>query len=127
VIGALGVLDDLTVSQASTVLALRQANPALRARELYRAAVAVGQDHVAATVNTLVLAYAGASLPVLLIFSLGDTSFGDAVNAEAVASEVVATLVGSIGLVAAVPVTTGLAALLAVRTAPAAIHDVHSH
>jgi uncharacterized membrane protein len=127
VIGALGVLDDLTVSQASTVLALRRANPATKAMELFRSAVAVGQDHVAATVNTLVLAYAGASLPVLLIFSLGDTSFGDAVNAEAVASELVATLVGSIGLVAAVPVTTGLAAVLAVRTAPSALPDDHTH
>jgi uncharacterized membrane protein len=77
-------------------------------------------------VNTLVLAYAGASLPVLLIFSLGDTSLGDAVNAEAVASEIIATLVGSIGLVAAVPVTTGLAVLLAVRTAPAAIDGAHA-
>ncbi len=110
VIAALGVLDDLTVSQSSTVLALRRANPALGFAGLFRAAVSVGQDHVAATVNTLVLAYAGASLPVLLIFSLGDTSFGDAVNSEAVASEIVATLVGSIGLVLAVPLTTALAA-----------------
>ena len=115
VIGALGVLDDLTVSQASTVLALRHANPALTARQLFRSAVAVGQDHVAATVNTLVLAYAGAALPVLILFSLAGTSFGDAVNGETVAAEIVATLVGSIGLVSAVPVTTGIAAMLAVR------------
>jgi uncharacterized membrane protein len=97
---------------------------------VHRAAVAVGQDHIAATMNTLVLAYAGASLPVLLIFGLGDTSLGDAVNAEAVASEIVATLVGSIGLVAAVPVTTGLAVLLAVRMAPRTIHEAqtgHAH
>jgi uncharacterized membrane protein len=132
VIGALGVLDDLTVSQSSTVLALRRANPALGFGGLFRSAVAVGQDHVAATVNTLVLAYAGASLPVLLIFSLGNTSFGDAVNSEAVASEIVATLAGSIGLVVAVPVTTGLAALLATRLRPGALaahagHAGHAH
>jgi uncharacterized membrane protein len=118
VIGALGVLDDLTVSQASTVMALRRANPALRFRQLFSGALAVGHDHIAATVNTLVLAYAGASLPVLLIFSLGDTAFGDAVNTEAVAAQIVATLVGSIGLITAVPVTTALAALLATSLRP---------
>jgi uncharacterized membrane protein len=127
VIGALGVLDDLTVTQASTVLALRRANPGLGFRRLFESAVAVGHDHIAATVNTLVLAYAGAALPVLLIFSLGDTSFGDAVNSEVVATEIVATLVGSIGLIAAVPLTTALAALLAVRLMPGGIADDHAH
>ncbi len=125
VIGALGVLDDLTVTQASTVLALRRANPSLGFRRLFASAIAVGHDHIAATVNTLVLAYAGAALPVLLIFSLGGTSFGDALNSESVATEVVATLVGSIGLIAAVPLTTALAALLAVRLPPGSIADEH--
>jgi uncharacterized membrane protein len=125
VIGALGVLDDLTVTQASTVLALRRANPSLGFRRLFEGAIVVGHDHIAATVNTLVLAYAGAALPVLLIFSLGGTSFGDALNSESVATEVVATLVGSIGLIAAVPLTTALAALLAVRLAPASLPDDH--
>jgi uncharacterized membrane protein len=119
VIGALGVLDDVTVSQASTVMALRAANPSLRFRELYGRALDVGRDHVSATVNTLVLAYIGASLPVLLIFSSGDLGFVDAVNVELVAQEVVAALVGSIGLIAAVPVTTALAATLS-RGLPAA-------
>jgi uncharacterized membrane protein len=118
VIGALGVLDDLTVSQCSTVMALRAADPAQGAGTLFRRAASVGQDHVAATVNTLVLAYAGASLPILLLFSVADTPFGDAVNNEAVATEIVAILVGSIGLVCAVPITTALAALLAVRVEP---------
>ena len=127
VIGALGVLDDLTVSQSSTVMALRRANPALGFRQLFTSALAVGHDHIAATVNTLVLAYAGASLPVLLIFSLGGTSFGDAVNTEAVAAQIVATLVGSIGLIAAVPVTTALAALLASNLGPAWLGDRHAH
>jgi uncharacterized membrane protein len=113
VIGALGVLDDVTVSQASTVLALRGANPTLAGRELYRRAVAVGRDHVSATVNTLVLAYVGAALPALLIFSSSQVGTLDAVNTELVAKEVVAMLVGSIGLIAAVPITTVLAARLA--------------
>jgi uncharacterized membrane protein len=127
VIGALGVLDDLTVSQASTVLALRSADPTQAAGTLFRRAAAVGQDHVAATVNTLVLAYAGAALPILLLFSVVDTPFAEAVNNEAVATEVVATLVGSIGLVCAVPITTGLAALLAVRVEPPRLQAGHAH
>ena len=127
VIGALGVLDDTTVTQSSTVMALRKANPSLGYGELFRAAIQVGHDHIAATVNTLVLAYAGASLPVLLIFSLGDVSFSDAVNNEAVAEEIVAMLVGSMGLIAAVPVTTALAALLATRLDPRELPDEHAH
>jgi uncharacterized membrane protein len=128
VIGALGVLDDLTVSQSSTVMALRRANPALRFPALFRSALAVGHDHIAATVNTLVLAYAGASLPVLLIFSLADTPLGEAINFEAVAEAIVATLVGSIGLIAAVPITTALAALLATRIEPSSVGPAeHAH
>ena len=113
VIAALGVLDDVTVSQASTVLALRAANPQQGFRELYGGALRVGRDHVSATVNTLVLAYVGASLPLLLIFSSGEIGLVDAVTTELIAKEVVGTLVGSIGLIAAVPITTALAAVLA--------------
>jgi uncharacterized membrane protein len=127
VIAALGVLDDLTVSQASTVLALRRANPTLGSRELFREALSVGHDHIAATVNTLVLAYVGASLPVLLIFSVGGTPFREAVNSESVAEQVVAMLVGSIGLIAAVPITTALAALLATRLSPEQLAHEHVH
>ncbi|HMJ04041.1 MAG TPA: YibE/F family protein [Conexibacter sp.] len=116
VIGALGVLDDVTISQSSTVLALRAANPALAFRELFTRAMAVGRDHVSATVNTLVLAYAGASLPVLLIFASGALPIGQAASLEIVSEQIVATLVGSIGLIAAVPATTAIAALLALHT-----------
>ena len=130
-IGALGVLDDVTVSQASTVIALRAANPGLRFGELYRRAIDVGRDHVSATVNTLVLAYVGTSLPVLLIFGSGGIGFLDAINVELVAQEVVGTLVGSIGLIAAVPITTAIAALLATRVAaedlPAGAAQAHAH
>jgi uncharacterized membrane protein len=132
VIGALGVLLDLTVSQASTVIALRRANPMLGFRGLFQGAIEVGHDHIAATVNTLVFAYAGAALPILLIFSIGGTSFTDAINGEAVAAQVIATLVGSIGLIASMPITTALAALLAPRMsdrqlAKADLHAAHEH
>jgi uncharacterized membrane protein len=115
IIAALGVLDDLTISQASTVLALRRANPAVSFRPLFRQAMVVGRDHLGATINTLALAYTGAALPVLLIFSGQHVSLGDAVDREAVAEPLIAILTGSIGLVAAVPITTLLAAALAVR------------
>jgi uncharacterized membrane protein len=130
VIGALGVLVDLTVSQASTVIVLRRVNPSLGFGGLFRGALEVGHDHIAATVATLVFAYAGASLPVLLIFSVGGTSFTDAVNGEAVADEVIAALVGSIGLIASMPITTALAALLAPRMSDkqlAAAEHAHGH
>jgi len=112
VVGALGVLDDVTVSQVSIVAALRRANPGLSPRLLYREATRVGRDHVASTVNTLVLAYAGASLPLLLFFAQGDQPIGRLVTSELISVEVVRMLVGSIGLVASVPITTGLAALV---------------
>lgn len=128
IVGALGVLDDLTVSQASVVMALRRANPGLGRLRLMREALDVGHDHIAATVNTLVLAYAGAALPVLLVFSLAGTSFGTAVGSEAVAEQVVAMLVGSIGLIAAVPITTALAAFLATRLPTEALGGgAHTH
>lgn len=127
VISALGVLDDVTVSQASTVMALRRADPTMGSRGLYGSALVVGRDHIAATVNTLVLAYVGASLPILLVFAIGDISVGDAFNGEAVASQVVATLVGSIGLIAAVPITTALAALLATRMSSDELARVEAH
>lgn len=110
IIGALGVLDDLVTTQASAVFELHGANPGLGFRGLYNAAMRIGQDHVAATVNTLVLAYAGASLPMLLLFSLGRGDFGYLVNFSFIAEEIVRTLVGSLGLVAAVPLTTLIAA-----------------
>ena len=116
VVGALGVLDDVTVSQVSTVAALRRAQPDMGARALYAEATRVGRDHVASTVNTLVLAYAGASLPLLLFFAQGDIPAVRIITGELVAVEVVRMLVGSIGLVLSVPVTTGLAALILTHT-----------
>ncbi|MGH9010668.1 MAG: YibE/F family protein, partial [Acidimicrobiia bacterium] len=104
VIGSLGVLDDVTVTQASAVWELSLANTSYGFRQLYTAAIRIGRDHVASTVNTLVLAYAGASLPLLILFTLSNRPLGDVLTGEIVAEEVVRTLVGSIGLVAAVPI-----------------------
>ncbi|MCQ0024699.1 YibE/F family protein [Streptomyces somaliensis DSM 40738] len=112
IIGSLGVLDDVTVTQTSAVWELHQADPTMGPRALYRAGIRIGRDHIASVVNTLVLAYAGAALPLLLLFSIAQSSVGTVANSELVAQEIVRTLVGSIGLVASVPVTTGLAALV---------------
>jgi uncharacterized membrane protein len=133
VVGALGVLADTGVTQASAVMALRRANPQLRARAVYREAFAVGRDHLTATIHTLVLAYVGASLPLMLILSSANVPVGDALNVQDVAEPIVATLVGSIALLASVPLTTGLAALLVARVPPAALagggheHGHHHH
>ena len=110
VVGALGVLDDVTVTQVSTVAALRRADPAMGTFALYREALRVGRDHVASTVNTLVLAYAGASLPLLLFFAQGSIPVHRLLTGEVISVEIVRMLVGSIGLVLAVPITTWLAA-----------------
>lgn len=112
IIGSLGVLDDVTVTQTSAVWELHEANPSMGRRGLYRAGIRIGRDHIASVVNTLVLAYAGAALPLLLLFSIAQSSVGAVANSELVAEEIVRTLVGSIGLVASVPVTTLLAALV---------------
>ena len=120
VIGALGVLDDVTVTQTSAVWELHAANPRLGAAGLFRAAMRIGRDHVASAVNTLVLAYAGAALPLLLVFRLSGRSLVDVATSQDVAMEIVRTLVGSIGLVASVPVTTAVAALVASREEPSA-------
>ncbi|MGR4851058.1 YibE/F family protein [Streptomyces sp. LARHCF252] len=112
IIGSLGVLDDVTVTQTSAVWELHEANPSMGWRGLYRAGIRIGRDHIASVVNTLVLAYAGAALPLLLLFSIAQSGVGTVANSELVAEEIVRTLVGSIGLVASVPVTTVLAALV---------------
>ncbi|MEC3976729.1 YibE/F family protein [Amycolatopsis sp. H20-H5] len=115
VIGALGVLDDVTITQTSAVWELRKANPGLGWRELYGAGLRIGRDHVGSAVNTLVMAYAGAALPVLLYSSISGVGLGALLGSEDIAQEIVRTLVGSVGVVAAVPVTTLLAALIASR------------
>ena len=123
VIGALGALDDVTVTQVATVAELRFRSPNLPTSELVTSGIRVGREHIASTVNTLLLAYAGASLPLLLLFAASDQSLDIVANSELIAVEVVRTLCGSIGLVAAVPITTVLAALVT-REANVELTDV---
>lgn len=117
-IGALGALDDVTMTQSSAVFELREANPSLQPRGLYERGMRIGRDHIASIVNTLVLAYAGASLPLLVILASQTEGVGTLLNREFLASEVVRTVVGSIGIVAAVPLTTAIAAMLATGQRP---------
>jgi uncharacterized membrane protein len=123
-IGSLGVLDDVTVTQVSAVWELKRAVPDISFAELYRRAVRIGRDHISSTVNTLFLAYAGASLPLLLLFSEAQQSFSSVATREIVAVEIVRALVGSIGLVASVPISTALAAKVLSSTAPVVQADV---
>lgn len=112
VIGALGALDDVTVTQVATVAELRRHSPHLPTTELVASGIRVGRDHIASTVNTLLLAYAGASMPLILLFAASDQPLDMVANSELIAVEIIRTLCGSIGLVAAVPITTALGAVV---------------
>jgi uncharacterized membrane protein len=109
IIGTLGVLDDLVISQASVVMELHTANPNMTFRERFRAAFHIGRDHIAATVNTLVLAYVGAGLMMFLLFSLNNPDYLLLVNINFIAEEIVRSLVGTLGLFSAVPITNLIA------------------
>jgi len=127
VLGTLGVLDDVTVTQASAVWQLRLDNPGWGVRRLYHSAASVGRDHIASTVNTLVLAYTGASLPLLLFLRQAGQPVARVLTGELVATELVRTLVGGIGLVASVPLTTLIAAAVAVAAPSGQESDNGSH
>jgi len=116
IFGGLGVLNDVAISQAATVEELHAVSPSMSRRELYTRTMNVGISHLAATVNTLVFAYLGAALPLLVLLALQIESVGLSVNEEIVAVEVVRTIVGSIGILLAVPITTAIACWLAVRS-----------
>jgi uncharacterized membrane protein len=115
IFGGLGVLNDVAISQAATVDELRAVSPTMPRLELYRRTMNVGIAHLAATVNTLVFAYLGAALPLLVVLAIQVESFSLTVNEELIAVEVVRALVGSIGILLAVPATTAIAAWLAPR------------
>ena len=115
-IGSLGVLDDVTVTQAATVQELAEANPDYSTGTLYRAAIRVGRAHIASVINTIVLAYAGASLPLLVLVVALDDPIGQVLSDQLVATELVRSMVGTIGLISAVPVTTAAAAFVTRRT-----------
>jgi len=110
IIGVLGVLDDISITQASVVRELRAANNSLASFELYQRALRVGRDHVGSLVNTLALAYVGAALPLVLLFSTSNAPLYFTLNQEVIAAELARILIGSIGLILAVPTTTAIAA-----------------
>jgi len=115
IIGLLGILDDVSISQAATVYQLRQVGPGLHAREVYARAMDVGSDHIASLVNTLILVYASAAMPLLLLFLTNAATFNEVINFEIVAEQIVRTVVASIGLILAVPITTAVAVAMAGR------------
>ena len=119
IVGSLGVLNDVTISQASTVFELAHMGHGSR-RQVFARAMRVGSDHIASTVYTLVLAYAGSSLPLLLLFSVANRSLTDVLTSESVAIEIARSAVGGIALALSVPLTTAIAAVLATPSAAAA-------
>lgn len=127
-IGALGVIADTAVTQASAVMALRRANPAYDAGELYRSAFVVGRDHLSATIHTLVLAYAGGTLPLLLVLRSVEVRTVDGLNYQDIAEPIAATVVGCLALIAAVPLTTFLASRIVKQLPIEAVPEhVHAH
>ncbi|MFE3545248.1 YibE/F family protein [Nocardia sp. NPDC059177] len=113
IIGSLGVLNDVTITQASAAFELAALDEGASRREIFTAAMRVGRDHIASTVYTLVLAYAGGALPLLLLFSVAGRSITDVLTGDAVAIEIARSSVGGIALALSVPLTTGIAVLLA--------------
>lgn len=122
-IGTLGALDDVTITQAVAVGELRRADPTMAVPKLIAAGLRVGRAHIASTINTLLLAYVGAAMPLLLLFAVSDQSWGMVANSELIAVEIARTLCGSIGLVAAVPLVTALAAVLGGEGRPVGAGD----
>lgn len=109
ILGTLGVLDDITIAQTAVVEELSKTGKFLKSIDLYNHSMSVGRDHIASMVNTLILAYAGASLPLLLMFIDNPHPFSEIINIEMISEEIIRTLIGSIGLILAVPITTFLA------------------
>jgi uncharacterized membrane protein len=120
VVAGLGVLNDVTITQASAIWQLREASPETSWRQLYTRGMAIGRDHIASTVYTLVFAYAGAALPLLILFDLYPRPWSVTLASSAMAEEVIRTLVGSIALVLAVPLTTAVGAFFATAAGTAA-------
>jgi uncharacterized membrane protein len=129
IIGVLGVLDDIAVTQSAVVTELFNANPNLTRREVYKRAIRIGREHVSALVNTLVLAYTGSALPVLLYFYASPSTILMSVNSEIFATEIIRAIVGSIGLILTVPVVTFLAViyLKGQKSKSSSHHHHHGH
>jgi len=126
IIGSLGVLNDVTITQASSAFELASLDPRASRREIFASAMRVGRDHIASTVYTLVLAYAGGALPLLLLFSVAGRSISDVVTGDAVAVEIVRACVGGIALALSVPLTTAIAAVLSRAGSPPVAPGRHS-
>ena len=120
-IAGLGVLNDVTITQASAVFELRTASPAASRRELFTSGMRIGRDHLASTVYTIAFAYAGAALPTLILIDLYGQPLGQVLTSSAIAEEIVRTVVGAIGLVAAVPLTTAIAVAAVAAEPPAGL------
>ena len=116
IISGLGVLNDVTITQSSAVWELWELAPETSARQLFTSAMRIGRDHIASTVYTIAFAYAGAALPVLILVMLYERPLGDALTSAELSEEVIRTLVGSVGLVLAIPVTTVIAVLVVKAT-----------
>jgi len=112
ILGTLGVLDDVTIGQASAILELKRANPTLAWQGLFRHAMTIGRDHIASMINTLMMAYVGAALPLFLLLSISGAPLTQTLNREFLAEEIVRTLIGSLGLILAVPITSLIASFL---------------
>ncbi len=112
IIGTLGILDDITVSQSAIVQQLKESNPKINKKELFTRSMNVGKDHIASMINTLILVYTGAALPLLLLFIDNPQPFGQIINYEIITEEIIRALIGSSGLILAVPITTFLATLI---------------
>ena len=127
IIGTLGILADVGIGQVATVAELRHEQPNTPAAVIYARAMRVGLSHLSAIIHTLVLAYAGAALPLLVLFSIGNAPVGTTLNSEVMATEIVRTIVGSIGLVLALPLTTWAAIVLKVTPDESGEGHVHHH
>lgn len=127
IIGILGVLDDIAITQSAVVSELYDSNPGITRTEVYKRAIRIGREHVSALVNTLVLAYTGVSLPLLLYFYASPSGFNSVVNTEIIATEIVRAIVGSVGLILTVPVVTLLAAFYLKGYKPKHHHHIHTH
>jgi uncharacterized membrane protein len=113
ILAGLGVLNDVTITQASSVWELRAASPDMSRRAVFASAMRIGRDHIASTIYTIVFAYTGAALVVLMLLYVYDRPLLDLVSSESLAEEIARTLTSAIGLILAVPVTTAIAAVIA--------------
>lgn len=113
ILGLVGVIDDVTVSQVAMVFQMKELSKSIKPGELFLRAMRVGRDHIASMINTLILVYAAASIPLLMLFVGANRSWGELVNLEVVSEELIRMLVGSIGVLASVPMTTFLAVVMA--------------